>query len=227
MKRVLRTPFERFVKPTQLALRRLTSMAVDRRFGIRTTDEHVAADLGLEVSRYRRTWRAWGWSGVFRVLHGLRPEPDDVLLDIGCGAGRVVCAATRRPFARVIGLEIDPAFAAIAQSNVASLRGPQCSAEVLNLDARTYEVPDDVSIVFLYNPFQGTVFDQVMDRVLDSYERVPRRLRVVYANPVESERLAIRGRFSTTRRMRLSWRPGANWVVSQEVVTYEIVGSHA
>jgi hypothetical protein len=95
----------------------------------------------------------------------------------------------------------------------------------VEVDATTYEVPDDVTLVFLYNPFQGSVLDAVIDRVFDSFDRSPRRLRIVYANPVEAERLAERGRLERTARMRLSWRPGGQWARSQEVVVFDVVAA--
>ena len=195
--------FASVLKPAQLAMRRWVSLTIDRRLGICTTDELVARELGRDVAVYRRTWRALGWSGVFRVLRHLQPGPDDVLLDIGCGAGRVVSAAARRPFARVAGLEIDPEFAALGRRNLATLRGRRCPAAVLEVDATEYEIPDDVNIVFLYNPFQGVVLDRVMERVFASHDRSPRRFRVVYANPVEADRLLERGRIRVADRLSL------------------------
>lgn len=217
-----RAVFTRVVRPTQLALRRAVSTAVDRRAGIVTTDEAVAAHLRRDVAVYRRTWRALGWSGVARLLRKLAPSPDDVLLDIGCGAGRILCAAARQPFRRVVGVELDPEFAALASSNIERLRGRRCPGEVVETDATTYVVPDDVTIVFLYNPFRGETLDRTLEQVLASYDRVPRRVRLVYANPVEDERVLAGGRFRPTDELRLSWRPGGEWARSQRVAFYEV-----
>jgi hypothetical protein len=43
---------------------------------------------------------------------------------------------------------------------------------------------DDATVVYLYNPFNARLTELVMDKLFQSYCRCPRRLRVVYANPV-------------------------------------------
>ena len=46
----------------------------------------------------------------------------DVFLDLGAGKGRMLLAASRYPFRRVIGVELSDRLAAIARSNVAAFR---------------------------------------------------------------------------------------------------------
>jgi tRNA1(Val) A37 N6-methylase TrmN6 len=48
-------------------------------------------------------------------------QPDQIVLDAGCGVGAVMlCAAMRRPAARFIGVDDDPDALALAQSNIAA-----------------------------------------------------------------------------------------------------------
>jgi len=215
--------FRRAVKPVQLRLRWLLSRLTDLRLGVTTTDEAVAKALGRDIWEYRRTWRALGWTGVWRLLHCLDLDRSDVLVDVGCGCGRVVCGAARRRVRRVIGIEIDPELARLAEANLRRLRGKQCPAEVAEVDATAYSLPEDATIVFLYNPFRGAVLDAVLDRIIASYDRSVRRLRLVYANPVEADRLERTGRVQLVDRRRLSWRPGRAWARSQMILVYEVV----
>ena len=48
-----------------------------------------------------------------------------------------------------------------------------------------YEIPDDLSVVYLYNPFTGLLFARFIERLLRSLERRPRPLRLVYNYPFE------------------------------------------
>ena len=52
-----------------------------------------------------------------------------------------------------------------------------------------YEVPDDVTVAFFDNPFVGRIFATVVDRLIASVDQAPRRLRIIYFNPVEHERV--------------------------------------
>lgn len=217
-----RAIFRRTVKPVQLVARRVLSTAIDRALGVVTTDEKVALALGLDIQLFRRTWRSLGWLGTWRLLRRLDARPGEVLLDIGCGAGRVVVGAMGRPFGRVIGIEIDPAFAELATRNVAHRRRPRTRGEIVVADATQYEIPTDVTVVYLYNPFQGDVFARTLDRIIDSHAAAPRELRLVYANPVEHDLVLATGACTLADGFRLAWRPGRSWARTQQINVYRV-----
>jgi SAM-dependent methyltransferase len=197
-------------------------LAVDRYLGVVTTDERVATSLDIERGFYLRTFRAGGWPGIWRMLRHIRPQSTDVLLDIGCGAGRVVCLAGRMHWRRVIGLDISPEFARLAKQNVASLRARRTEVEIIQTDAAQFLVPDDVTVVFLYNPFRGDVMRETLSRILESVDRTPRRVRILYGNPHEHQVFLDLARFQPTERIRLGWRPGEEWARSLIVQVYEV-----
>ncbi len=218
--------FVHLVKPTYLYARYLASCVADRRLGIVTTDERLGHDPSNDPAPYRSVpggyHRAASFTAIRRLLHALDPGPGDVLLDLGCGAGRVICLAAQRPFARVIGVELDPGIRRLAEENVRSLRRCVVRPEVIGADAATYRVPDETTIVFMYNPFGGEVLRAALTRVLESHERNPRRIRLVYANPREHEVVVSMRRFRETGRLRMSWRPGPDWARTQMMRIYEV-----
>jgi len=149
---------------------------------------------------------------------------EDVFVDYGSGMGRVVYqAAAQYPFKRVIGVELSEELNAIARENIDRNRPRlRCQAvELLTSDALGFEVPPDVSIAFFFNPFTGELFASVIDRLLASYDRHPRRLRIIYRNPLEHERLIATGRVRPVRRVR-GWRPGREWSRSNSTRMYEV-----
>lgn len=222
--------FERLVKPSYLYARYLASCAADRRLGIVTADERLGHDPSNDPAPYRSVpggyHRAVSFAAIRRVLRRLAPGPADVLLDFGCGAGRVVCVAAQHPFARVIGVEHDRRICALAKRNAGSLRRYAVRPEVVCADAATWRVPDETTIVFMYNPFEGEVLRAAATRLIESYDRAPRRIRLVYANPREHELLMSMGRFRETGRLRMSWRPGAAWARTQAMHIYEVEPRH-
>src|SRR4051794_26113535 len=54
-----------------------------------------------------------------RLLRRLEIGPGDAFLDYGCGKGRALLAAARRPFGRVMGIDVAPPLVATASENVA------------------------------------------------------------------------------------------------------------
>jgi SAM-dependent methyltransferase len=222
----MRSLFEQILKPAYLQARYVRSRLGDRSLNILTTDECVAQAINQEFSPDHPypggAHRAIAFTAGRRLLRRLDPGPEDALLDYGCGAGRMVCAAAQYPFRRVIGIEIEPQVHALAEKNARSLRHFQVRPELICADATTYRVPDEITIVFVYNSFGGEVLRSALTRVVESHDRAPRRLRLVYANPKEHEVVVSMGRFRDAGRFWMSWRPGAEWALTQLIRFYEV-----
>ncbi|MBN8549994.1 MAG: class I SAM-dependent methyltransferase [Deltaproteobacteria bacterium] len=105
-----------------------------------------------------------------------------VLIDYGCGKGRVLAVAARFPFHRIIGLELSKYLCEIAESNVRAMRLPKLcnSISIVNADARAYEVPSDVTVAFLFNPFAGEVLARVASNIEESFHKSPREITIFH-----------------------------------------------
>jgi 16S rRNA G966 N2-methylase RsmD len=158
-----------------------------------------------------------------RILPRRTVDVNDVFLDIGSGMGRALLVAASYPFSRVIGVELSAHLNDIAQQNIHHLESRlKCrDITVVNADAVEYRVPDDVTVVFMANPFQGSIFQRVVHNILASYDRNPRRLRIVYVNPREEGFLLSTGRIRTIRKIR-GYRPGRDWSRSNSATLYEV-----
>jgi hypothetical protein len=162
---------------------------------------HFVFERGLQS-----TWvpdASSGHTDLARGLRGCKIGRGDALLDYGSGKGRVLLAAGRFPFGRVIGLELNRDECEIARSNlqIAAPRLRCPSIEVITADATTWPVPDDVTYIYMFNPFWDDTFRAMLDRVLESLDRRPRELTIVYANPKCADEVLATGRF---RRVRSS-----------------------
>ena len=185
--------------------RGLVWLFYERRLGVTTTGSKATVAVktdGEQVGYSPSRWRL-----LKSVLRDPPVGPEDVFLDLGAGLGRVLVQASQLPFRRVIGVELSPELTAAARLNLArSKEHHRCGeVEVVLADASTYEVPDDVTVVFLYNPFTGLTFQRAIDNVHASLERNPRRIRIIYDNPVEHARLISAG--AELERTHRPWRP--------------------
>jgi Fe2+ transport system protein FeoA len=211
------------VRPVYLQASRCTARFSDRRLGITTSDEEVVRELGHEGNDdYRYGCRAISYSGVERLIRKPEPSPTDALLDMGCGEGRAVCVAAQYPFSREIEIDIDGGLFALAERTARRLRRYAIRPEIICADATKYCVPDDVNVVFLYNPLNGELFKTALAWVLESFDRALRRLRLAYANPREHELIASTRRFRTADKIWLSWRPEAEWHRTKVVQFYDV-----
>ncbi len=215
--------FTEIARPAYLAAGAAAGRFCDRRLGITTTDGEVVRELGRAFDDdYRLNCRPVSYVGMERLLRKLAPRPTDALLDMGCGAGRAICVAAQHPFSRVIGIEIDKDLCALAERNARRLRRHAVRPEIVRADAAKYPVPDDITIVFLFSTFGGDVLRSALTRVVESIDRVPRRLRLAYGNPREHELIVAMPRFRATDKMWWSWRPESEWHRTKVVQLYEV-----
>lgn len=210
------------IKPVYVGARGAVGRLVDRVYSIETIGEVDLAELGIDP-RDRSRYKATEWTVLRRILSPREVGPDDVFIDFGSGLGRVVFQAARYPFRRVIGVELSEELNRIARANIernrAKLRCPD--VELVTADALDFPIPDDVTVAFFANPFTGAVFAGVVARLVESVDRAPRRLRLVYRNPIEHEHLMRTGRFRVIRNLR-GWRPGREWSRSNATRVYEL-----
>ena len=153
--------------------------------------------LGIETATSRE-WKEWlqgtectgyeplSYACIDTALRSLRvTKGQDVLVDYGCGKGRVLAVAATLPFKRVVGVEMSPELSEDARANLRRVRRRRCpAAEVVTADATTYPLPDDATVLFLFNPFQGEVLAQVQAQIRESLARAPRPLTLIYMHPI-------------------------------------------
>jgi SAM-dependent methyltransferase len=141
------------------------------------------------------------WYVLPRALRYLGVSDRDTFVEFGCGKGRVVHQAARRPFRRVIGVEISQDLAEIARTNLAARRHQhRCpNVEIVVSDAAQFPVPDDLTIAYLFRPFEQETLDAVLHGIIESIDRHPRPVRLVYVWPT----ITSRSRILSTERFRL------------------------
>ena len=184
---------------------------VDRRRGTDTSRIVDLATAGVHTDG-RIPYVPSGWRSLPGALRHIPVNDDDVFLDLGCGKGRVVLQAAERPFKRVIGVELSPELIAVAQENLHAVRDKlRCqNVELIVADITTWSIPDDVTILYAYNPVRGELFQAAMNAMIASYDRNPRSLYLLYRYPREHDALAASGRFHLLRTIT-SWRPRRSW----------------
>lgn len=111
-------------------------------------------------------------------------QNDDVLVDYGCGKGRVLLVAYTHHFERIVGVELSRELSDIARTNVEKYcRHDPTRVEVLNCDAATHQLRDDETVFFFYNPFGPVVIDAALQNICDSLHRRNRSAWLIYVNP--------------------------------------------
>jgi SAM-dependent methyltransferase len=180
-----RTPVTRRIRRR---IRAATGRMLDLAIGIDSSRQDMASPSENPLMmRYQPAY----WLALCRGMRGIRVGAGDAFMDLGCGKGRVLYVASWYPFGRIIGVELNPRMAAVARRNLGRARGPARlrSVEVVEQDARSVALPDNLRVAFLFNPFLGAVFRAVAGRLKANADRTGTPLRLIYANPVEGPTL--------------------------------------
>ncbi|HUA15659.1 MAG TPA: class I SAM-dependent methyltransferase [Verrucomicrobiae bacterium] len=112
---------------------------------------------------------------------------DFTFLDLGSGKGRTLLMAADYPFRRIVGVELLPSLHAIAVENLKTYRNEsqKCFAlESVCADAVRMTFPEGPLIIYLFHPFTETDLRRVVSRIEQNLEANPRRLFLLYLNPV-------------------------------------------
>ena len=109
---------------------------------------------------------------------------DDVVLDYGCGKGRVGFFLSYRVKATTVGIEYDNRIYAGATENRKTAVSKAKASFVLT-GAETYEVPTDVNRCYFFNPFSVEILRKVMARIIASYYENPRELFLFFYYPAD------------------------------------------
>lgn len=165
----------------------------------RTLNTASRVKLPEHAKQDRVSYAPSAWHFLPRALRYLGVSDDDTFVDFGCGKGRVVHQAARRPFSRVIGVEVSPELAAIARAVVEGHRHRyRCrNVEIVVADVRHYRVPDDLTIGYFFRPVLDESFNVLLRGIIESIDRNPRRVRLIDADAWMPSRKAIlaTGRF--------------------------------
>ena len=203
-----------------LALRRWAQLARKQFVGASARVADRVLDRGLhtagnsELPEHSRPYRVMyvpsPWYALPRELYDFGVSSQDTFVDFGSGKGRVVHQAARWPFRRVIGVEVSPALAEIARAGLAARKQQhRCEdVEIVVADAAEFPIPDDLTIAYFFHPFVGETLDRVLRGLVESIDRNPRRVRLIYVCPIASSQVLATGRFRLTKERR-AWSSDA------------------
>lgn len=117
------------------------------------------------------------YSAMPLIFRFLRITRSDVLVDVGCGKGRVINYwLSRKLRNRIIGLELDPRVAHYTARNLSKWR----NVSIRSGDAIA-NLPEDGTIFYFYNPFSEEKVREFEAALSERFRIKP--IKVIYYNP--------------------------------------------
>ncbi|WP_179344869.1 rRNA adenine N-6-methyltransferase family protein [Winogradskyella ursingii] len=137
---------------------------------------------------------------IKNILNRLNLSKEQTFVDYGSGKGRVLLLAAEYGFKKVKGIELSKKLCDIALKNIdiyKSKRNISQNIDVLNIDATTYQLKKEDTILHFFNPFNGIIFEKVVNNIKKSLEEHPRKMTIIYMNPLEKATLESKLEFSS------------------------------
>lgn len=114
-------------------------------------------------------------------------EPEDTLVDFGCGLGRVLFYGNSRHYCRATGIEADKEIYDALLANAVSYQGRFYDQEermrFLHMSAEKYEIAPGDNYFYFFNPFPADIFSQVLENIIGSVRKNPRDIYVMLYYP--------------------------------------------
>jgi hypothetical protein len=120
-------------------------------------------------------------------LHFSAPIEQTVFLDVGAGKGRACLLASRFPFLRVEGIELNSALAHTALSNIEIWQQSPHAAQLAPItlhhaDALRHPLPEAPTLAFLFHPFELPILRRFLRHTQNSLAGNLRPFDLVYVN---------------------------------------------
>ena len=108
----------------------------------------------------------------------------NVLLDYGCGKGRVEFFMSYQCKCKAIGIEYDQRIFDVAADNYETAISSK-RVELNFGNAEEFKVPSNVDRCFFFNPFSVEILQKVMARIIESYYNSPGEILLFFYYPSE------------------------------------------
>lgn len=136
------------------------------------------------ADQYRYPYEPTPYCVLERLANSGLIGKKDVVLDYGCGKGRVDFFLSYQVKAKTIGIEYDERIYHGALNNQKSTIS-RAKTEFLLTRAEEYMVSEDINRCYFFNPFSVEVLRKVIARIMESYYAKPREILLFFYYPSE------------------------------------------
>ena len=161
--------FTRLKKRSQYECSKVVNRFIDLSAGIHTefcrnpVSEEVPAEMVLQAKRYQPT----SYRLAFRSLRWCHQNfPTHRVLDLGCGAGRVLAVAAFIGFTDIYGVEIDEELCVQARHNLQRFSRRyrlRRNIAIFKKSVTEYQLDGHPWLIYLFHPFSALILQEFLE----------------------------------------------------------------
>jgi tRNA1(Val) A37 N6-methylase TrmN6 len=117
------------------------------------------------------------------------------IIDLGSGKGRVLMAAPHFGFTDITGIDFAKELCQQANMNMREKekKFPNIKWKVINENVENYNIGNQDSVFFMFNPFTEDVLKRFLEKLDNSCHEFPRSIYFLYASPQYQQLLLDNG----------------------------------
>ncbi|NMM55492.1 methyltransferase domain-containing protein [Paenibacillus aquistagni] len=157
----------------------------DIRYGVETSK----TDLLLDNQQLHFDYMPTSYHIINKLFKKYKFQPQDHLVDFGCGKARVILAAANYSCPTITGIEINPKMIKVAERNVDKFLTKKKNKSSISLkmeDAAKVEISRDMNKFFFFNPFHLKIFIYIINKITKSVQKNPREVILFFLWPKDS-----------------------------------------
>jgi 16S rRNA G966 N2-methylase RsmD len=156
-------------------------------------------DASEKVTERTHYYADSGGLAFDRVMRNFNICHYDAIIDFGCGKGGVLMSLSKYPFAKITGVEISSELVAIAETNIRKLNIK--NVDIACCDAAEFKQLKDYNYFYFFDPFPCVVMQDVMANIEISIKEHPRKVKIIYLNPLCHDLIESRNVFAKTSEL--------------------------
>ena len=150
--------------------------SIDKELKIQTTGRDDSKE-----DTYHHPYEPTPYSVLTRLVESEYLTKENIVVDYGCGKGRVDFFLSAKIGCKTIGVDFDERMINKALENNKSFSGKK-KTEFVCISAENYEVTKEDSFYF-FNPFPIEILHSVLGKIQDSYYNNPRSMTLFFYYP--------------------------------------------
>ena len=128
-----------------------------------------------QSDQYRYPYEPTPYSVLQRLANTGLIRKNNMLLDYGCGKGRVDFFLSYQTRCRCLGVEYDERiYEKVMENKKEAVSKERVSFSLAN--AEEFQLPEQIDRIYFFNPFSVEILRKVMARIMESYYEHPRQI---------------------------------------------------
>lgn len=154
----------------------MTEQQWDKKLKIKTSGRD-----DTHSDEYHYPYEPTPYSVLERLAESGYIERENIVVDYGCGKGRVGFFLNSQIGCDVLGIEYNEKIFAVAEQNKESFQGKN-RVHFICKNAEEFEIID-ADCFYFFNPFSVEILRSVLGKIIDSYYSNPRNIKLFFYYP--------------------------------------------